>query len=330
MFLCRSYGIGVGGHFVATELEDKCVSSGEEGCRAQLDCRRRRGFASSKASEGGYRSRYSEGGSGGGINASVEYNTRSTNKSKQPEQHSQSRADDHAVGDYAATNPISLVDDNDGGGGDDDKVDYIYLANRIQRAIEQASQPRHPHALVSHNTFKLPITDSPSKPLTLLRNIPLATLLATTPIHEIYPLPIPIASPAFRAPSEQWWVGLSPAEMRAGPIRDETSVRDAEREVRNREKRRVKSLTAKNGMLKQQEEYAREGLKRQVLGLPMEGFVGLGAEREGRRKYGKEWERVLGELEGDVLEKDGEAEGEGELVEDEQGDNSDDGNYVER
>ncbi|KAF2450305.1 hypothetical protein P171DRAFT_438975 [Karstenula rhodostoma CBS 690.94] len=227
--------------------------------------------------------------------------------------------------------------------GFDVNHDNLQLIARIQSALQHAQSPS-PHALISHSHFTLQVTDPPSTPLHLLRTSPLATLIASTPTHEVYSLPIPVAPPAFRRQSEQWWAGRSPAEIRAGPIRDAEDVRLAEREIRSRAGRRRKSLTAKNGLLKQQEEYMLESLRRQTLRLPMEGAVSREVEREAMERYGVEWEDSLAELggEGDagaggdgavedgdeveMEEVDGDGEGESEYSEWE---NTDDRDYRE-
>ncbi|KAK7186183.1 hypothetical protein PSPO01_07572 [Paraphaeosphaeria sporulosa] len=171
----------------------------------------------------------------------------------------------------------------------------LQLVARIQSAIEYAQSPE-PHALASHNQFNIAVTDPPSAPLRLLRKCTIATLISSSPTNEVYALPIPIAPPALRAPSEQWWAGLSPAEIRAGPVRDDEDVKRAEHEVKSKAERRRNSLKTKKGVLKLQKEYMRESLRRQTLHLPMEGAISRKAEEEAMEKYGQEWENFLGEL----------------------------------
>lgn len=71
----------------------------------------------------------------------------------------------------------------------------------------------------------------------------------------------------------QWWVGLSPAEMRAGPLRDDHDLKRAEKDLRDKARRREQSERLPNGRLRTEKEVVAEGLRRQILGLPMSGVL---------------------------------------------------------
>jgi hypothetical protein len=134
---------------------------------------------------------------------------------------------------------------------------------------------------------------SPTEALNLLRRAHYdghATLISSSPAHETYSIKIPPgpASRKFGGFNPQWWAGLSRAEMKAGPFRDESDVRKAVGDVKGMLKRREKS--EKSGKLHIETKIVAEGLRRQTKGLRM-------WDEEGRGRKGDEpgkWQRQQG------------------------------------
>ena len=70
---------------------------------------------------------------------------------------------------------------------------------------------------------------------------------------------------------EHWWVGLTPAQVRAGPWADEEDVRQAEGELAKLEERKTLSRQRRNGRLSLELRVIEEGIRRQRAGLRMYG-----------------------------------------------------------
>lgn len=66
-----------------------------------------------------------------------------------------------------------------------------------------------------------------------------------------------------------WWVGLSPAQIRAGPDADEFLVRRAEGDLRRKAKRQQQSSMNTKGRLNMELRKTEEGVRRQEQGLHM-------------------------------------------------------------
>lgn len=124
--------------------------------------------------------------------------------------------------------------------------------------------------------FTVPTTDPPLPCLSLLREAArnnTATLVCAHPTYEQYSLGVPSPPPGFRALDPQWWSGLSRAETHAGPLRSSDQVQRAKVEIKRQIARRRASETTKNGWLRAHKKNAEEGLRRQLLGLPMDGLL---------------------------------------------------------
>ncbi|KAF1835956.1 hypothetical protein BDW02DRAFT_264859 [Decorospora gaudefroyi] len=119
------------------------------------------------------------------------------------------------------------------------------LLHRIQTALTYTQQchttktnPR------STRRFLIPITSPSSQILSTLRRATqhgVAHLIFSTPQTECYelgvpPPPVPGGYPYFSSGSPQWWVGLSPAQIRAGPGASEREVKRAAGELKNKMK----------------------------------------------------------------------------------------------
>ena len=187
---------------------------------------------------------------------------------------------------------------------------------RILAALEHYE--RHgaePEQRVAYHYVTVAVTNPPSYSYELLQDSTLPTLVKEDRGVETYSLPISIAQ-NFGALPYPWWVGLSPAQMHAGPFANEADVTKATSDLLAIEKRRKKSLKTKNGVLKMQAEYARESLRRQILRLPMEGAISRKEERTAMREHGYEWKMVLRELKESEETAGAEAtdSGEGQIV----------------
>lgn len=179
-------------------------------------------------------------------------------------------------------------------------LDADHRELQMQERIRAAIRHRECHNAtskqqVAYNYVTVAVTDPPSCSSELLQDFGIPTLIKEDRGSETYALPIPITQ-AFGALPYPWWAGLSPAQVRAGPLADEADVKKAAGDLNAKAKRRQKSLQARNGLLRTQAEYMLESLRRQILRLPMEGAVTRGQEREAMAKYGREWEIVLQEV----------------------------------
>ena len=147
------------------------------------------------------------------------------------------------------------------------------LLHRIQSRITYTLSTTTPAQITR---FTIPTTTS--KPTTLaalnlLRTH--ATLIASSPLFEIYELGIPRPDWVKQGGwlgihDPQWWVGRSVAEVKAGPWADELEVRRVEGRMRGVEKGREKR--GRKGMGKGEKERdgkLREGLRRQREGVGM-------------------------------------------------------------
>ncbi|KAF2678744.1 hypothetical protein K458DRAFT_408640 [Lentithecium fluviatile CBS 122367] len=163
------------------------------------------------------------------------------------------------------------------------------LEDRIRGALAHTrthfAAGTHPTAF---SNFNVPVKPH-SIALTLLRKAAaagIATFIYSSPTSEYYSLGIPPAPRPFREPDPTWFAGLTRAEMRAGPIREDADVRVAERELRYQAHRREKSL--KKGRLYNEEYEVMIGLRRQILGLPMEGEIPEKDVRRAEKERGKQ------------------------------------------
>lgn len=146
----------------------------------------------------------------------------------------------------------------------------------------------------------------PSEALTLLRRAyhnGLATLISSSRAHETYSIGIPPgpASKKFGGLNPQWWVGLSRAEMKVGPFRDEADIRKAENDVISMLKRKQRS--EKSGRLHIEKKIVAEGLRRQENGLQMWDEEDKGRKtnkkRENKRQQYRAEDMDQGDGEGD-------------------------------
>lgn len=236
-----------------------------------------------------------------------------------------------------ASTPVDVVKDRDVPAASmHAEVEEHRLEERILSAVEfHNSKPAADKRRVTYNHFTLDVTDVPSTALTMMRNLEdvgLATLLKYSDTHETFALPIPMAPTALRTASEQWWVGLSPAETRAGPIREHVDVLQAEREIQNKAVRQKKSNESRGGRLNMEKQNMRESLRRQILHLPMEGPISRAVEELAWKEHGDEWEEMLGELSEEEDEEDEELsviDEDEEMVEPEDDDDSSASEYRE-
>jgi hypothetical protein len=183
-------------------------------------------------------------------------------------------------------------------GEDSDLVERINSGIRFTATLRSQG---HVPAQITYIT--LPITSPSSQSLTLLRDAyhdcdisgkRLAELVYKSYTEERYALGVPPSCPARAFPSgidPQWWVGLTKAKVRAGPLRDtKADLRKAEAELREAKKRRTA-----NKMLKKQDRYLQETMKRKENGYRMwddknNKPVRLGsAERSKTPSPGPEW-----------------------------------------
>jgi hypothetical protein len=125
--------------------------------------------------------------------------------------------------------------------------------------------------------FPIGITNPPSKILTTLRQAAkrgIAHLVFSKPEMKCYelgvpPAPVPVGYPYFSSGSPQWWVGLSAAQIRAGPMAQPSQVREAERWVEEKAERDERKKRNKNSKMNLELAKLEEGLRRQKMGLPM-------------------------------------------------------------
>lgn len=133
-----------------------------------------------------------------------------------------------------------------------------------------ASQPPHP---LTHS-INIPVSAFPSsESCILLRQAVLeglAQLASATSNTETYTIACrpPVAPLGI---GEHWWVGLTPAQVRAGPWADKDDIRQAEGELAKLEERKRLSRQRRNGRLSLELRVIDEGLRRQREGLRMYG-----------------------------------------------------------
>jgi hypothetical protein len=140
--------------------------------------------------------------------------------------------------------------------------------------------------------FKISLKSSPAT-LALIRNASsanIATFVYGNRHFECYSLGVPPAPRPFREPNPAWFMELSRAEMRAGPMRTEGDVRVAEREIQYQMRRREKSQKGANGKLRHERDVMIVGLQRQLLGLPMHGVIDDEVVEKAKREHGSNLE----------------------------------------
>jgi hypothetical protein len=211
----------------------------------------------------------------------------------------QRRIDTH-IGAIQNANPSVLTRE------DSDLVERIKSGIRFTATLRSQG---HMPAQITYIT--LPITSPPSQSLTLLRDAyhdgdisgkRLAELVYKSYTEERYALGVPPSYPARAFPSgidPQWWVGLTKAEVRAGPLREsKADLRKAEAELREAKKRKGANKT-----LKKQDQYLQETINRKENGYRMwddkdNKPVQLGsAERSPSPSPGPEWSEDEGKNE---------------------------------
>ena len=186
--------------------------------------------------------------------------------------------------------------------GVDADHDEIQLEQRILSALrDHDSSPSDAERSVSYSHFTVSVTEPPSRSLKLLRDSKIATLVKEDGGSETYAIPIPYRR-TYGKVGEQWWAGMSPAEARAGPFASSSEVKQAAQELKGEERDRIRSSNAEDDFVNTEHQDLQEGLRRQILHLPMDGAISPEAEQEAMTKYGKEWEQVLQELEEDGAE----------------------------
>ncbi|KAF2265876.1 hypothetical protein CC78DRAFT_542845 [Lojkania enalia] len=125
------------------------------------------------------------------------------------------------------------------------------LTCRIRSAVSQSllrsSVNSRPHL---YTDFTLATSPS-SQGLTLLRQAHArrqAFLISASSTHETYSISIGRVEAAkpfnFSYEDPQWWMGMSKAEMKAGPGADDKKIRDAKRLIDRKESRRKKRFSA--------------------------------------------------------------------------------------
>jgi hypothetical protein len=163
---------------------------------------------------------------------------------------------------------------------DDDLLVLIHTAiEYTQDCIKDCTHPR------VTRRFPIDITNPPSKILTTLRQAAkcgIAHLVFSKPEMEYYELGVPPALvptgyPYFSSGSPQWWVGLSAAQTRAGPMAQPLQVREAERWVKEKAERDERKKRNKNSKMNLELAKLEEGLRRQKMGLPICDLDGKGS-----------------------------------------------------
>jgi len=178
----------------------------------------------------------------------------------------------------------------------DDEVAYNFEA-RIRDSI---AYTRACHAKgtnpIACSHFRIPVTND-SRILTLVRDAEtkgLATFIYGSPKVECYSIGISPQPRYLREPNHSWFVNSSRAEMRAGPIRTDADVKIAEREIGYQQERRNRSETVCNGKLRMERETIIVGLKRQILGLPMDGKINDKEVARAMEEHGEELKAIEG------------------------------------
>ncbi|KAF1954371.1 hypothetical protein CC80DRAFT_550397 [Byssothecium circinans] len=155
--------------------------------------------------------------------------------------------------------------------------DEEHLEVRIREGISfSRSTHATPDGAACSTDFKILITTPPCTSLTLLReahSTGIAFLINESIEYETYSLRLPPVIRTLHAAEPQWWVGLSAAEIRAGPIRTAEDVKEAAQELKSIEYQNQKSAKKPNGKVEWQKKMLGPGLRRQILGLPMDGEI---------------------------------------------------------
>lgn len=171
-----------------------------------------------------------------------------------------------------------------------DYFELVDIEDRLCAAIEythsrlgNGKQPQ------SSSNFTIDLTKPPSPALTLARKAEsrgLATFVRGTPTQETYSVGTPLPSQPFGNLDRQWWVGMSRAEQHAGPLAESNDIKEAEKKTKSQLARRKASETKPNGKLKTEGETMGEGLRRQVLELPMYGKLDPEVVEKAMKKHG--------------------------------------------
>jgi hypothetical protein len=158
---------------------------------------------------------------------------------------------------------------------DDDIVNEEHQSiDRIRECIEYTHRHltenpgQNPPVLANMSTTFRPKPSPACKMLRAAAQAGIAQLAWSSQRLEIYTLGAP-PSVAPIGLSEHWWVGLDPAQIRAGPGAEDSEVRRAEGVLRQMNTRQQKASKNKNGRLNLALRKAEEGLRRQEQGLPM-------------------------------------------------------------
>jgi hypothetical protein len=138
--------------------------------------------------------------------------------------------------------------------------------------VREALTSQPPQPLTYFSNISVPAFP-PSESCILLRRAVLkgfAQLASATSDTETYTIARrpPVAPLGI---GEHWWVGLTPAQVRAGPWADEEDVRQAEGELAKLEQRKRLSRQRRNGRLSLELRVIKEGIRRQRAGLRMYG-----------------------------------------------------------
>lgn len=148
------------------------------------------------------------------------------------------------------------------------------ILDRIQECIEytrlcSAQSPRRgPTTLKNISTLA---GRNPSTACRMLRKAAqagIAQLAWSSDTEEVYTIGVP---PAVKSTGwgEHWWVGLSPAQIRAGPGAGDNQSRKAERDLQEKAKRQQRARQNDMSRLNVQLRKTQEGVRRQEQGLQM-------------------------------------------------------------
>lgn len=149
-------------------------------------------------------------------------------------------------------------------------LDHIQECIQYTRSCLSQNPPQTPHIVTN---IPASITNPPSLACKTLRKAAqsgIAQLAWSSEQEEVYTIGVP---PPVKPVGwgEHWWLGLSPAQVRAGPGADEHHIRRTEGHLRQKAKRGVKAEKNRNGRLNVALRKAEEGVRRQEQGLRMYG-----------------------------------------------------------
>lgn len=172
--------------------------------------------------------------------------------------------------------PIDDEDADEGhenSGNDSDPDWRLYEIEECIAYTRERLAQRPQRALTDFKNFLTRSGDRPSRACQILRKAALAGvahLAHATDQVEVYTVGRPPAVTGIGI-GEHWWLGLTPAQVRAGPFADDHHVRRAESDLRRKEKRQRESSKKKNGHLNSELRKLEEGVRRQKHGLQMYG-----------------------------------------------------------